>query len=136
MQLELLVAASATLRRMVRAGRKEGGAPAPAPAPAGGRGAAAPAPAPADALAPAGVPSALAAHPRFVAIGTSRSLVFLFERASQALRAIISRTTVAVAAPGGVGVPLAPVVAAAASGADGAVTSLDAVPGLDFLLIG
>jgi hypothetical protein len=69
----------------------------------------------------AGLPTAIVVHPKWIAIGTSKSVVLVFDHA-QELKCIVARVT------GSNGQPQA--------GTDGAVTAMDAVPGQDVLLVG
>lgn len=65
-----------------------------------------------------GMPTCITTHTKFTAIGTSRSLVLLFD-ANQELKCILART-----------------VSTGNAATDGAVTSLDALPGTDLLMVG
>jgi hypothetical protein len=89
-----------------------------------------------------GLPTALAVHPSFVAVGTRRGLVLLFDPAHGAVRAVLgsSTTTTAPVPPGtptsGSGSGASPAVPTAADAAE-AVTALDVsrAPGQEHFLV-
>jgi hypothetical protein len=77
-----------------------------------------------NAAGSAGSPTAIAVHPKFIAVGTSKSVVLLFDH-FQELKGILCR------------VPLGPQGAIPqAAATDGAVTSIDVSPSQDFLVCG
>ena len=76
----------------------------------------------------------LSVHARFIAVGTSRSVVCIFDRKDQQLRCCVSRLGRGALVGGSPSIAAA--VATAAGGEDGPVTCVETAPTQDFFLVG
>lgn len=77
----------------------------------------------------------MAVHPRFIAVGTSQGIVALLDRQTQGCTALLTRGTVP-PPPSGQLPSLSSVLAAAQAERDGPVTAIDAIPSLNYILVG